>query len=151
MLPTLVSVMFTATVCYIFYRLLYCRGLWGRSMCQWTTVTPGTWPSCPLLVTSSSTPFWLPMMKWSSCMWMSQEVGWHRNHNYLPALFCVIMITSGRRRGFNPFHVKSLCVCLWLCRFRIWHYLCVRWPWHGVLKVTGTPPLHHHRGWNGFH
>lgn len=148
-----VSYVYSNCLLHLLPHLLYCRGLWGRSTCQWTTVTPGTWPSCPLLVTSSSTPFWQPMMKWSSCTSMSQEVSWHRTHNYLSFLLCIIINTSGRPWGFNPFRVKLLCVCLclWFRRFRIWHYLRVRWPWHGVLEVPGTPPLHHHRGWNGLH
>lgn len=76
-------------------------------------VRPGTWPSCPLSVTSSSTPFWQPMMKWSSCMWMSREVSRHRNVNYSSSVFCFITISSGRHRDFNPFHLKSFWV--WVC------------------------------------
>lgn len=61
--------------CAVFahYFFLY-RGLWGWSTCQWTRVRHGTWPSCPLLATSSSTLSWQRMMKWSSCMLTSREV-----------------------------------------------------------------------------
>lgn len=90
--------------------LLHCRGLWGRSMCLWTRGTPGTWPSCPQLVTSSSTPFWQPMMKWSSCMLTSQEVSWHRNHNHFSSSTCDDINTSKRHRSSFP--GKSLCVCV---------------------------------------
>lgn len=68
-----------------------------------------------------------------------------------PPVFCLIISTE-RPRGFQTFHPKSFCVWIRLfCRYGIWHYLRVRWPGHGVLEVAGTPPLHHHRGWNGLH
>lgn len=97
-----VSYVYSNCLLHLLPHLLYCRGLWGRSMCQWTTVTPGTWPSCPLLVMSSSTPFWPPMMKWSSCMLMSQEVSWHRN--YLSSLFWIIQEDIGVL-------TREVCVC----------------------------------------
>lgn len=61
-------------------------------MCQWTGVRHGTWPSCPLLVTSSSTPSWQRMMKWSSCMLMSLEVSLHRNPTFIYKRFIIISV-----------------------------------------------------------
>lgn len=92
-------------------------------------------------------------MKWSSCMLTSQEVSRHRNTNYSSPMFCLIIISTERPQGFQTFPHKSfLCLDLFVvCRYGVWHYLRVRWPGHGVLEVAGTPPLHHHRGWNGLH
>lgn len=92
-------------------------------------------------------------MTWSSCMLTSQEVSRHRNLNYSSPIFCLIIVSTERPQGFQTFHPKSFCVwiCLLFCRHGVWHYLRVRWPGHGVLEVAGTPPLHHHRGWNGLH
>lgn len=120
-------------------------------MCPWTRVRLGIWHSCPLLVTSSFTPFWQPMRKWSSCTWTSLEVGWstqkqqpeqiappHDHHDLMPAI-SIMCPTS------------FLCVFFTLCRHRIRYHLCVRRPGHCVLQVARAPPLHNHRGRDGLH
>lgn len=50
-------------------------------MCQWTRARPGTWLSCPLLVTSSFTPSCQLTRTWSSCTWTSPKVGPRRSNN----------------------------------------------------------------------
>lgn len=105
-------------------------------MCPWTRVRLGTWHSCPLLVTSSFTPSWQPMRKWSSCTWTSPEVGPRRNNS------------------LNKSHHHNdhfIFVCFALCRHGIRYHLRVRRPGHCVLKVARAPPLHHHRGRDGLH
>lgn len=66
-------------------------------MCRWTRATPGTWPSCRLSATSSSTPFWQPMMRWCSCTWMSQEVSLN-----------LLAPRRERRRGVSSRHVDAI-------------------------------------------
>ncbi len=70
--------------------LSLCRALWGWFTFLWTKVRHGTWPSCPLLVTSSSTPSWQRTMRWSSCMLTSSEVSPQRN------LTCVLSYLQQR-------------------------------------------------------
>lgn len=124
--------------------LLFCRGHLGWSTCQWTRATPGTWPSCPPSVTSSSTPFWQPMMKWSSCMLTSQEVSRHRNLNYSPPR--ILPYNQHRKTsGISNFPSQvNLCLHLFILQIRdlalftcqMTGARCIRSRWN----ATFTPP-----------
>lgn len=123
-------------------------------MCQWTRVRRGTWPSCLLLVTSSSTPSWQRMMKWSSCMSTSPEVSPHRN------LTCWLLYNRAKvflsRQYFFYYHQCShasefslcdiLCVCVFCFFLQIQDLVPFMYQMTGALctpshwSATFTPP-----------
>lgn len=81
-------------------------------MCRWTRATPGTWPSCPLSATSSSTPFWRRMMRWSSCTWMSQEVSLNRSSSLFQLFprwrhFVLLPVCCLADTGFGTIYVSD--------------------------------------------